>query len=333
MVRQSLALEPMAAGYHFNLGNLLKDLGQPATAAECYRHALRLNPDHAKTHNNLGNVLMDHGNLLDAIGCYEEALRLDPRLAIAHYNLGVALRDQGNLESAAACFRQCLAQDSTSVEAATNLGIVLYHQGRYVEAASAFEQALDVDPRRADARYGRAILRMLTGDLEKGWPDYECRWQQPGSRENRVSRPGALAYRPMPARAFTQPQWDGAGFAGKTILIHAEQGLGDTLQFIRYAPLVKGRGGNVICECQAELVALLKGCAGIDAVVAAGGPLPAFDLQSPLLSLPGIFTTTLTTIPASVPYLHLDTASIQRWREKLVGLGGTVPSSEDVSSS
>jgi hypothetical protein len=126
----------------------------------------------------------------------------------------------------------------------------------------------------------------------------------------------------MPSRNFPQPQWDGSPLEGRTILIHAEQGLGDTIQFIRYAPLVKRRGGTVIVECQPVLSQLLAGCPGIDRLIAQGSPLPAFDVHVPLLSLPRIFGTTLADVPAEVPYLFADAALIERWRDELAGVPG-----------
>ena len=153
---------------------------------------------------------------------------------------------------------------------------------------------------------------MLLGDYEQGWPEYEWRWTQPG----------------FTRRQFTQPAWDGSDLAGRSILLYAEQGLGDTLHFIRYAPLVSQRGGKVIVECQPALVRLLKGVEGIDKLIAESSPLPPFDVQAAMFSLPAIFHTTVGTIPATVPYLHADPKLIDKWRHELNSRsrqpGGTV---------
>ena len=151
-------------------------------------------------------------------------------------------------------------------------------------------------------------MTLLTGDFERGWAEYEWRWK---TKEQSFQR-----------RSFSQPLWDGQALAGRTILLHAEQGLGDTIQFVRYVPLVKERGGRVVVECQPPLLPLLADCPGIDEIVAKGNPLPAFEVQAPLLSLPGILGTTVDSIPAHVPYLRVDQELEQFWQKKLDPLGG-----------
>jgi len=145
------------------------------------------------------------------------------------------------------------------------------------------------------------MLVLLEGDFSDGWRGYESRWQQPG----------------FVLPSYRQPRWDGSNLTGKTILLWAEQGLGDTIHFVRYAPLVKQRGGRVIVACQSALLRLLDGCEGIDALVAKEAPPPDFDVYSPLLSLPGILGTTLETAPADVPYLPADTTLVEHWRQQL----------------
>src|SRR5262249_47484742 len=144
-------------------------------------------------------------------------------------------------------------------------------------------------------------LYLLHGDFPQGWREFEWRWQ---TREFRRD-------------ALSQQRWAGEPLNGKTILLTAEQGLGDTIQFIRYAPLVQQRGGRVILRCQAALLRLLKEPPGIDGLVAQASPLPEFDVQAPLLSLPGIFGTTLASIPASTPYFDADTGLVEHWRQEL----------------
>jgi hypothetical protein len=176
---------------------------------------------------------------------------------------------------------------------------------------SRFQQALDPpggksppQPRpssfRAMAHMNRAMAWLLIGDFERGWAEYEWRWQ----------------CKDTPERSFPQLRWDGSPLDGKTILLHAEQGLGDTIQFVRYAPLVKERGGRVIVEAPRALLTLLAICPGIDALVPWGAPLPPFDVHAPLLSLPGIFRTTLDTVPAAVPYFFVEEAARRRWQEE-----------------
>jgi tetratricopeptide (TPR) repeat protein len=322
LIRHAVALNPSAPLHHFSLGTLLKDQGRPSQAAASFRQALALdpnyldalvnlgivlreqdrlpeaatafrqalviNPNHAGVHNNLGLTLMDLGLLKEASACYREALRLQPRYVDALDNLGVALKDQGNLTEAAENCREALRIDPNFANAHNSLGVICQSMGKWHEALASYERAVHLKPDHASARWNRALMKLSLGDLKEAWPDYEFRWQVSGFCKRHEHR----------------PTWDGTPLADKTLLLYSEQGLGDTLQFVRYAPLVKQLGGTVLLECQPELVNLLKEVPGVDAVFARDLPLPPFDVQSPLLSLPGLFGTTLATIPASIPYIR-----------------------------
>jgi hypothetical protein len=168
------------------------------------------------------------------------------------------------------------------------------------------ETALRINSEFPLARWNRSVLWLLQGDFERGWAEYEWRWIQYAHAR----------------RQFVQPRWDGSPLNGRTILLYCEQGLGDTFHFIRYVTLVRQRGGKVIVECPRALVQVLEGCAGIDQLIVAGSPLPAFDVQAPLLSLPGIFRTTLDTIPRYVPYLQAKPELVEHWRQSMQPLGG-----------
>ena len=174
-------------------------------------------------------------------------------------------------------------------------------QGMFGEAAAAYDRALHLKPNFPAARFNRSLLRLLLGDLEHGWPDFD--WRQP--------KHGIMA------RRFSQPLWDGADLKGLTILLYAEQGFGDTMQFIRFAETVKDRGGKVIVECQPQMLQLLASAQGIDFLVAEGCQLPHFDVQAPLLSVPGILHTSLATIPNAVPYLQAERALVKKWQHEL----------------
>jgi tetratricopeptide (TPR) repeat protein len=182
----------------------------------------------------------------------------------------------------------------------------LNDQGKLDEAAACYRRALELRPDYADAHWNQSLLLLLTGDLERGWAKYEWRWK----------------IKQWSPRDFPQTLWDAQPLEGRTILLHAEQGLGDTIQFARYASLVKERGGAVIVECQRPLLSLLASCAGIDRLVGQGDELPPFDVQVPLLSLPGIFHTSLRDIPATVPYLFAHPSLVERWRQELGGIAG-----------
>ncbi len=259
----------------------------------------------------MGRVLFEQLDLAGAADCYRQALALNPDLADLHNNLGTALVEQGQLAEAGECFRRALRLKPDFADAHSNLANQLLLEGRLAEAGEELRQALAIDADHQAARWSRACFRLLHGDLAGGWPDYERRWEQPG-----IIRP-----------AYAQPRWDGSRLEGKTILVHAEQGYGDTIQFARYLPMVKERGGTVLFECPRVLASLFSGFPGVDQLITSGKPLPYFDVHVPLLSLPGLFGTTLATIPCAVPYIHADLDHVEQWRTKMKlpssgGLGG-----------
>ncbi|HWY88119.1 MAG TPA: tetratricopeptide repeat-containing glycosyltransferase family protein [Gemmataceae bacterium] len=303
---EALKLNPRYVDALSNLGIALRDLGRHAEAAEACRQALRLNPRHAEAQGNLGLILKDQGQLEAAVECYQEALRLKPQFVDALNNLGIALGDQGNYAEAAEYHRQVLHINPHHADAHANLGLALKALGQWAEAEAYLDGALRLKPDHVNARWNLSALRLLQGDFSKAWPDYESRWVVPG----------------FSARHDDRPRWDGAPLHGETILLYAEQGLGDTLQFIRYAPMVKERGGMVLFECQPALMSLLEGVAGVDQLLAIGAALPPYDVQVPLLSLPGIFGTSVATIPATVPYVRAAPALVKTWRTELEALGG-----------
>jgi tetratricopeptide (TPR) repeat protein len=299
--RHTLQLNPGHVYAHFGLGEALRRLGRFAEAEACYREVVRLQPQFALGHNSLGTALWQQGRFAEAADCYRAALRLDPHLVEAPNNLGCALKDLGRLDEAAACFRQALQMNPGFPPAHRNLGNALKTQGRLDEALSCYDKSLQLDPNYPEGHVGRAEILLLRGDFAGGWAEYEWRWRCPD----------------LPPREFRQPPWDGAPLAGKTILLHAEQGLGDIMQFIRYAARVKQRGGTVLVETPPELLPLLARCRGADRWLARGEPLPDFDCHAPLMSLPHILGTTLATVPADVPYLFADETLVARWRAEL----------------
>jgi tetratricopeptide (TPR) repeat protein len=299
--RRAVEMRPAFAEAHYNLGNALEQQEQHSEAIACYRQALALNLDSADVHTNLGIGLRAQGRIDEAIDSYRRALDLAPDDAGAHYNLGAAFQEQEKLEDAAACYRRALELKPDYLEAQSNLGTALQYQGKLGEAAACFREALKLDPSSAQVHWNQSLLSLLAGDFERGWPEYEWRWKT-----------GQL-----PRREFPQPKWTGEALAGKAMLIHAEQGFGDTIQFVRYASMVKSLGVTVFVECQRPLTKLLASCPGIDRLFGEGDELPAFDFHSPLLSLPGIFGTRLETIPANVPYLFAEAGLVAEWRERL----------------
>ena len=304
--RRALELNPDYAAAHDNLGNAFLGQGKLDEAVACYRRALGLQPNYAAAHNNLGNALKDLGKLPEAVACYRRAVELQPELAVAHNNLGNALKDLGKPDEAVACYRRALELKPDYVEPHNNLGIAFQDQGKLDEAVACCRRALELQPDFAEAHWNRSLLWLLCGNFAAGWPEYEWRWRR----------------KDCPQRRFTQPLWDGHLLRGKTILLHAEQGLGDTIQFVRYATLVRQHAARVVVECQPPLLRLLAGCPGIDQLLGAGEELPAFDVHAPLMSLPRICKTTLENIPAGVPYVFPAPALVAQWRERLRAIDG-----------
>ena len=300
--RQAAALDPANAQAHYILGNVLKDQGKMAEAGDSFRQALRYQPQYADAHNNLGIILQSQGQPAEAAQCFREAMRINPTRADAYNNLGNALKDLGQLDQAIECYRQAThLPNPHHPDAYNNLGLVFKEQGQFAEGAQHFQQALNIDPGHKLALWNRCLLRLLQGDFDRGWQEFELRWQQPG----------------MIPRTFQQPGWDGSPLEGKTILVYAEHGLGDTIQFMRYLPMVQARGGTVVFECQPALCRLLADIPGVDQFVAAGKPLPSFDVQASLLSLPNLFRTTLATIPRVNSYLAAEPKLVEYWRQEL----------------
>lgn len=299
--RQALRLKPDLADAHNNLGAAYSAQRRWEDAASCYRQAIALRPSHVEAHNNLGSALRELGRIDEALASLRQALQLKPDFAEAHGGLAMALTQQGDLEGALASCQQALRLRPDLATAYLSMGFILSELGRRSEALECCQRALDLQPDMPDARKNRSLIWLLEGKLSEGWAEYEWRWKCPE----------------LPERPFVQPLWDGSTLSGKTILMHAEQGLGDTLQFIRYAPLVHQRGGRVIVVCQRPLISLLRRCQGVAQVVAQGDPLPAFDTHAPLLSLPRIFRTTLENIPADVPYLEADPRLVDEWRAEM----------------
>jgi tetratricopeptide (TPR) repeat protein len=302
---RALALQPEYAGAHNNLGRVCEDRQRLDEAVARYRLALCYQPSDASVHNNLGNGLVALHRADEAIPAYQQAIKLLPHEPVYHSNLANALTLAGRPEDGEDCCRRALELRPGYVDALQNKAITLAAQGRIEEALTDNAEALRLDPNHAAARNCRALWWLQCGAFERGWPEYEWRWRIAGARR----------------REFAQPPWDGTPLAGRTILLYCEQALGDTIQFIRYAPLVKALEAYVIVECQSSLVRLLSSCAGIDQLLPRGSPLPQFDLQAALLSLPGLLGTTLQTIPASAPYLAAEPELADLRRRELSNTG------------
>ncbi|MFZ5906290.1 MAG: tetratricopeptide repeat protein [Nitrospirota bacterium] len=271
-----------------------------------YQKTIELNPKNAKAFFNLGVALQKKGFIDKAIIYYEIAIGLNQEFIEAHHNLGVAYSEKGLFDEALICFQRTVQLNPDHAGAFYNMGNTFVAEGQFQEALRCYQKAADILPDFADAQWAIALLQLRFGNFEVGWKGYEWRWKIQDL---------------MAPRNFSQPHWDGSDIRGKTVLLHAEQGLGDTIQFIRYAPLVARRGANVIVECQQELVSLLKNVEGVGTVLARHETSPECDMHSALLSLPNLFNTTTESIPAEVPYLRTDGPRREKWRQKLSAEG------------
>jgi tetratricopeptide (TPR) repeat protein len=279
--------------------------GTPATAEEPLRRALLLNPRIPEVFNALGVLAREQGKGLMAGSFFRHAVIIDPGYADGHLNLGNALYGEDRIEEAIGHYRRALEICPGDIRAHQNLGVALQAQGNISGAAVSFEAALTLRPDYATARWNLAMLKLLTGNLKEGFEDFEARFTKND---------------PVPLRHSASPLWDGTPLQGKTLLVHAEQGFGDTFQFARYLPLVAERGEDILFECQHEsLRDILKDSFPHFKILVRGEHLPRFDRQIPLLSLPRVFGTTLDTIPATVPYLVPSGEKVERWKKKLAG--------------
>jgi len=250
----------------------------------------------------LAVIAARRGDFSTSIDLATRALSIAPNPE-ALSNRGAALRRLDRIEEALADYDRALALAPNGVETWNNRGVALAALNRHGEALAAYDRALAMNPQHLTARFNRGLSRLITGDFTGGWEDHEARW---GGSDTQA-----------PRREFVQPQWKGGSLEGARLLLHAEQGLGDMIQFARYVPLARERGAAIVIEAQLPLVALLRESFPDATVVARGDPLPPFDLHCPMLSLPLAFRTTLGTIPAQVPYLKANDERLAHWRDRL----------------
>lgn len=339
LIMAALKVAPkLHAGWN-NLGEALRALGRHNEAVIAYRNAIAAKPDFAEAIGNLARCHDAMGNRKDSIDTWQRFIRLDPRNIDAYHALATALHTVGQEQQAVACWEKLLSLDPTFYRAHNdigvvlgqryffekaekhffesiriapeyavayyNLGVIYERQARYADAIHRYEQSIAIDPTAPDPQLNLSLLTLLMGDLPGGLKRYEWRWKLP---------------RVVPLiKPFTQPEWRGEDVAGKTVLIHAEQGMGDTIQFARYCKTVKARGARVLFMVQPPLMSLLKQVDGVDEVVSENdlASTPPFDVHIPTLSLPLVLGTTIDTVPADVPYLRADPERVARARQNM----------------
>jgi tetratricopeptide (TPR) repeat protein len=335
LYQKALQGDPALVSAYYNLGSIFQEKGQRDEAVTYYQKALELDPTLADAWNAIGIIFQEKGRLEEAITHYQKAVELNPDLADAYYNLGKVYGEMGQCDGAMTYYRRALQLNPTSAEVYNNLGFCLQAKGHYDEALAYFQRAIGLDPSFAEAYYNLALYYhdrnlpdeavryyrkaiehkpefvnahwnmacalLLAGNFDHGWREYEWRWQLKDHR----------------GHTFPSTVWDGSDISGRTVLLHAEQGFGDAIQFIRYAPLVAERGARVIVQCPEEVVALFRNVKGAAQVFSEKAQLPKFDLHCPFLSLPRVFGTTLGTIPVNIPYIAPDALTAGEWENRL----------------
>jgi tetratricopeptide (TPR) repeat protein len=337
----ALRLRPDFVEARINLGNVFAGLEQWSAAVPHYRQALQLDPQHIDAHTNLGFALRGAGDFDSAVASYQAALRLHPDSSAAQAGLAAALAErdkashptpseipaasppagaavelvkqglkfasQENWSAAEDRYHQALKLEPDHFDALKCLAVALTDQGKLAEAKTVFERALAVHPEIPESHLGLAACYLQEEDYERGWREYEWRWQVPGF--------GALP---------NLPRWQGESLSGKTLLLFGEQGFGDTLQFIRYAPRLKELAARVTLACQPALAPLMSRQPYLDKVGVLGGQMSRADcdLLLPLLSAPYVLGTTASTIPSAVPYLTADPALVAKWQQELSAIDG-----------
>jgi tetratricopeptide (TPR) repeat protein len=343
LIGRALSIDPQKPHYYHNFGKVCAALGESQDAINAYRQAINLKPDYIEAYCSLGRALQDQlrfdealdlfdkilqispyeanihhgrGKILSAQGRYDQAIEafaraidLNPDKAIFYNSLGIARGLSGDQPAAIEAFELALNIQPDLAEAVNNLGTAMQELGEFDKALEYFGRAIQIRPDYGEACFNRAAICLLKGDFEQGWADYEGRSRQTGWKRSHTCPPG-------------MPRWNGNFFTGKRLCVHSEQGLGDTLQFIRYLPLVKALGGTVVLETSELLVELLSGLKSVDEFVIQGSDYSKdadHDMCVHLLSLPGLFQTTLETIPSTVPYVVADSVKVSYWKHKLTG--------------
>lgn len=344
LYRAAVALNASHAEAHYNLGVLHHGQGKLPEATAAYRDAIFARIDYVDAYSNLATVMRDQGKLPEAEIFYRQALAYDPGHTLANSNFGVLLNDLKRSDEAKTAFQRAVVADPayewayvnmasallnigefgssiancrratllqpTLAMAHHNLGAALKAENRIDEAISAFREAIRVRPDFGEAHFALGQVLLMQGQYEEGWREYDWRWT--------LADYGWLR---NIHGAFEQPRWRGEDISAKTILLYAEQGLGDAIQYVRYVPALVRRAGHVVLAVHPPLLPLFAGLDGVEVVALDQVPLPPFDTHCPLMGLGEMFGTRADTIPAEAPYLSPDPAKVEQWRKR-IGAGG-----------
>lgn len=308
---RALRFRPDFADAHYNMGNAYLYNSNPDQAISSYQKAINLRPEFAEACNNAGTSFQKKGDIDKAIAYYQKAIKIDPDHAQAYYNLGKLFHDRHIFGNAISCYKKALEKRPEYAEAANNMGRALRATGDLTGALSCYYNVFLHHPESADAHFNLSLIHLLQGNFVEGWKEYEWRFKREEWKNT------------YPCR-FKKPRWNGLSFKGKRLFVHSEQGMGDILQFVRYLPMVKAKGGTVIFETLKPLLNIFRKVEGIDELVefrSDAGRTEEFDFHISLMSLPLIFKTSLKTIPARVPYLYSDPVNTDYWNKRLTGNG------------
>jgi len=300
--KKATTLNPNFPAPYFSLGSLLQQLGYIDEAIVLYQRVLELCPHHSDTYNILGSAFQAKGQIDRAMESYQKAIDLNPDSYMAHNNLGSILKMRGETDRAITEYNLALNLKPDFPEALNNIGNAFRDTNKLDVAIDIYRKSIFLKPDFADPHLNLAYALLLSGRFEEGWHEYEWRWK---IKE--------------PLHKLSQPLWTGSDHAGQTILLYAEQGFGDTIHFVRYVSMVAEKGLRVILGCQKELKTLLESVEGLSQVIAFGEPSPMFDIRCPLLSLPGIFKTSIANMPSEVPYVFPGDEIVRRWWGRISG--------------
>jgi tetratricopeptide (TPR) repeat protein len=306
LIGKAIQADPGNPVAYFNRGSVLQQLKQWDAALDSFDKAIGMHPEFAAVYFSRGNVLQDLRRFEEALQSYNQAIAIQPDFDDACLNRGNLLAKLRQWDAALASYDQAIAIRPDFAVAYCNRGNVLKELNRLAEAQASYDKAISIQPDYPAAYANRGVTLLLAGQLQSGWIDFEWRWK--------IHSPLLVTEK----KSFRQPLWIGKeSLAGKTILLHSEQGFGDTLQFCRYVPLVAQLGAQVILQVQKPLSSLLSNLEGVSQSAGNGSAIPHADYHCPLLSLPLAFKTSLDTIPAAIPYLRAAAGKVAHWQARL----------------
>ncbi len=305
---RAIKLLPEFAAAHFNRGMALLGLGQQYEAITAFEETLRLDRGFADAHFQLGRMYQDTDQPQQAEQAYRRVLQVDPTRIEARCNLGNILRADVRLNEAVQLYDQALALSPDVAEIHSNKGVALHELGEREGAIGCYRRAIKLDPDDAETHRNLSMALLQGGEFGEGWKEFEWRWQTRHFAHTR--------------RDWDKPQWFGEALNGQTVLVHAEQGFGDSFQFCRFIPLIAERGGRVILEAPYVAQDVLGTVGEFESIISPGNPLPLYDYHIPMMSLPGTFETTIDTIPSPGAYLSVPVGAEIAWREKLKSAAG-----------